>query len=115
MSRDSQEQWCKVAQAGAVEEGVVIPCVAAGVGVALTRVGTVYGAVSSRCPHAGGPIDQGSLEEGRIVCPWHGREYDRITGQCEGYADSLRSFRVEARDDGVYVQVPDDARSGSGR
>jgi nitrite reductase/ring-hydroxylating ferredoxin subunit len=105
---DDALRWFKVAELSEIEDGAVYPCVASGVGIALTRVGAVYGAVSTRCPHAGGPIDQGTLESGRIVCPWHGREYDRITGECEGHALSLLAFRVEARDDGIYVAVPGD-------
>ena len=115
MSDSSAKRWIKVAGSDDVEDGVVYPCTASGVGVALTRLGDIYGAVSTRCPHAGGPIDQGTVENGRIVCPWHGREYDRITGRCEGYADSLRAFRVEPRDDGIYVEVSDDVEVGSER
>src|SRR5690348_4581318 len=107
--------WCKVAELADVEDGAVFPCVASGVRLAVTRIGTLYGAVSTRCPHAGGPIDQGTLENGRIVCPWHGREYDRVTGECDGYADSLRAFPAEARDDGIYVQITTDTDTDARR
>jgi pyruvate oxidase len=63
-------------------------------------------ALDNRCPHMGGPLGQGTIEFGRLVCPWHGREYDPFTGECEGYPDAVECFAVETRDDGVYVGVP---------
>ncbi|MEU7008326.1 Rieske 2Fe-2S domain-containing protein [Streptomyces sp. NPDC046332] len=28
--------------------------------------------LSSRCPHRGGPLHLGDVEDGRLRCPWHG-------------------------------------------
>jgi nitrite reductase (NADH) small subunit len=35
------------------------------------------------CPHEGGPLGEGSIEEGRVVCPWHGYAFDLQTGVSE--------------------------------
>jgi len=32
------------------------------------------------CPHFGGPLGEGPLEEGAVVCPWHGYRFDPRTG-----------------------------------
>jgi nitrite reductase (NADH) small subunit len=32
------------------------------------------------CPHEGGPLGEGSIEDGRVVCPWHGYAFDVHTG-----------------------------------
>ena len=32
------------------------------------------------CPHEGGPLGEGTLEDGRVVCPWHGYAFDVHTG-----------------------------------
>jgi nitrite reductase (NADH) small subunit len=32
------------------------------------------------CPHEGGPLGEGVIEEGRLVCPWHGYTFDVRTG-----------------------------------
>jgi nitrite reductase/ring-hydroxylating ferredoxin subunit len=101
----SPSAWHKVAVASSIPDGAVQGCSVAGISFVLTRVGNTFGAVTDRCPHAGGPLAQGTLENGRLVCPWHGREYDPVTGTCHGYADSLRCFPVEVRDDEVYVSV----------
>ena len=35
------------------------------------------------CPHEGGPLGEGSIEDGRVVCPWHGYAFDLRTGVSE--------------------------------
>lgn len=98
-------RWHKVAEPGELADGEVRAVSAGGVALALVRVGERYGALHDRCPHMGGPLSQGALEYGRLVCPWHGREYDPFDGRCDGYAESVRACAVEVRDDGVYAAV----------
>jgi len=45
--------------------------------------GRVY-ALDHRCPHAGGNIAGGHVENGRAVCPWHHWAFDLETGQMPG-------------------------------
>ncbi len=51
------------------------------VGIALVRQGDVVHAMGARCSHQGGPLDEGWVLEGTLVCPWHGSRYDLATGQ----------------------------------
>ena len=32
------------------------------------------------CPHEGGPLGEGIIEDGRVVCPWHAYAFDLRTG-----------------------------------
>lgn len=32
------------------------------------------------CPHEEGPLGEGVIEEGRVVCPWHAYAFDVRTG-----------------------------------
>ncbi len=74
--------------------------------VCLTRHGGAYGALDNRCPHQGGPLGEGSIENGCLRCPWHGWDFDPITGKPPGgYDDGVETFPVEERDDGIYVGV----------
>jgi thiamine pyrophosphate-dependent acetolactate synthase large subunit-like protein/nitrite reductase/ring-hydroxylating ferredoxin subunit len=75
--------------------------------ICLTRTDKGYGAISNRCPHQGGPLGDGFLQEGYVVCPWHGWEYDPHSGQApSGYDDPpAPAYPIELRDDGVYVGV----------
>jgi nitrite reductase/ring-hydroxylating ferredoxin subunit len=101
----SAAQWQKVAEPGAIADGEVRPVRAGGMVLALVRIGERYGALYDRCPHMGGPLSQGAIEDGRLVCPWHGREYDPFTGHCVGFGEAVRVCAVEARPDGVFVAV----------
>jgi len=33
------------------------------------------------CPHAGGPLGQGSLQGNILTCPWHGWQFDVTSGR----------------------------------
>ena len=46
-------------------------------------VGNVDGAVcvlDGTCPHEGGPLGEGTIEGGKLVCPWHAYAFDVKTG-----------------------------------
>jgi nitrite reductase/ring-hydroxylating ferredoxin subunit len=94
--------WHKAADPGELADGELKAVVVAGTQVVLVRVGERYRALDDRCPHAGGPLSQGCIENGLLVCPWHGREYDLETGRCEGF-QPVRTFPVEVRADGIFV------------
>ncbi len=51
------------------------------VGIVLVKQGDRVHAMGARCSHAGGPLDQGWVLGGTLVCPWHGSRYDIETGQ----------------------------------
>jgi NADPH-dependent 2,4-dienoyl-CoA reductase/sulfur reductase-like enzyme/nitrite reductase/ring-hydroxylating ferredoxin subunit len=39
--------------------------------IMLVRLGDEVRAFSADCPHAGAPLEEGAICNGRIVCPWH--------------------------------------------
>lgn len=94
--------WHKVAGPDVLADGALTPVVAGGKALVLARHGERYCALDDRCPHAGGPLSQGSLENGLLVCPWHGREYDLATGKCEGF-QGVDTYPVDVRADGIFV------------
>lgn len=51
--------------------------------VALFNVDGALYAIDAVCPHAGGPLDEGELEGGKVTCPWHGSVFDVKTGAVE--------------------------------
>jgi nitrite reductase (NADH) small subunit len=49
------------------------------------------------CPHRGGPIGEGVIRDGAVVCPWHWYVFDLRTGECRvayAYAEPLRRHPV---------------------
>ncbi len=46
-------------------------------------------AVEAKCPHAGGPLEQGAVCNGRLICPWH-----------------MGTFELEAGAPGTLIEPP---------
>jgi pyruvate oxidase len=100
--------WHKVAGTDELDDGRVRPVTVAGRTIALCRVGSRYGALDNRCPHQGGPLGEGSIENGLLRCPWHGYDYDPLTGEPPPpFSDAPACFATDVRTDGVYVDLPD--------
>ena len=60
----------------------------------------------NECVHQGRPLDGGCLDEGTIVCPWHGFRFDAASGECLS-APAAQLVTVPARiDDGrVWIRT----------
>lgn len=103
----SENGWHEIDAADVPDEGRVRSTVVDGRSVALTRCGGRIGALENRCPHQGGPVGEGSIENGWLRCPWHGYDYDPVSGRPpEGFTDAVTAFEVAERDDGVFVRLP---------
>jgi len=50
------------------------------VGIVLVRRGSDVFAMGARCSHYGGPLEEGWVERGGLVCPWHGSRFCLATG-----------------------------------
>lgn len=72
--------------------------------VAVFRNGEVVSCVSNVCRHQMGPIGEGRIVDGCITCPWHGFQYDPVTGCAPPpFTDRLPTYDVELRDGFVWV------------
>ena len=67
----SLDDWTVVADEAEVGEREPVVVDAAGTPVLLVRSNGRIDAIANRCGHAGGPLDEGELEDGCVVCPWH--------------------------------------------
>ncbi len=84
------------------DEGRVRTAVVDGRTLAVSTCGGRVGALDNHCPHQGGPLGEGSIEDGLLRCPWHGYDYDPASGlPPEGFSDAPTAFEVEQRDDGA--------------
>jgi nitrite reductase/ring-hydroxylating ferredoxin subunit/uncharacterized membrane protein len=48
---------------------------AGGADIVVVREGGAWYGLVARCSHAGGPLDEGSVRDGCIECPWHGSRF----------------------------------------
>lgn len=63
----------------------------------LVREGDTIHALHDTCAHAGGPLSQGTLEAGCIVCPWHGSRFRLADGRVVGGPSVYDQPRYEVR------------------
>jgi thiamine pyrophosphate-dependent acetolactate synthase large subunit-like protein/nitrite reductase/ring-hydroxylating ferredoxin subunit len=108
MSQSTQTPtWHRVLSLEELPEGRVKTVAAGRHSLAVTHFEGRYAALSNRCPHQGGPLGEGSIEKGMLRCPWHGYDYCPLTGESP-FGDSVATFPVELREDGVYVAIEAD-------
>ncbi|MCB0666053.1 MAG: Rieske 2Fe-2S domain-containing protein [Saprospiraceae bacterium] len=75
--------------------------------ICLTNVSGKYCALANRCPHQGGPLGDGSIENGLLRCPWHGWDFDPCTGKAPGgFDDGVETYPVKEIDSAIYVGLP---------
>ena len=102
----STTEWVRV-EVGGLEVDRLTTVVANGRAVCITRTAEGFGALDNRCPHQGGPLGDGEIENGFVICPWHGYEYDPHTGHPPpGFPDCATGYAVDLREDGLYVELP---------
>ena len=100
-------EWYRVLGLDDLPEGRVTTVVAQERALALTHFDGAYAALDNRCPHQGGPLGEGSIEQRWLRCPSHGYDYDPRTGEPPGsFTDSATTMPVEVRADGIYVGMP---------
>lgn len=84
----------------------------AGRRVALVNHDGIVSAVDGDCPHAGGPLGEGTPGAGCVLaCPWHGAVFDvRDGAPLRGPARKpVTTYQVRIADDLVQIAVPNDA------
>jgi pyruvate oxidase len=104
-------EWVRVAGVGDLPEGRVKTVTPRNRSICLSHFRGQWAAMDNRCPHQGGPLGEGSIEQGVdgqswIRCPWHGWDFNPLTGRSPGgHEDTgqrLYPIRIDA-DGGVFV------------
>ncbi len=63
-------------------------------------------AIDGVCPHVGGPLGEGFVEDGTVSCPVHGWSFDLRTGQCTTNPRAkVDCFETKVEDGAVFVRL----------
>lgn len=102
--------WTKLATIGELPKDSAIEVEHEGNRYAICNAGGEVRALSGVCPHHGGPLGQGTVIEGLLVCPWHMWEFDSYSGACL-VDDTMRvpTYRVKLENSGILVDLPEHA------
>lgn len=57
------------------------------------RDGRVF-ATDNQCPHRGGPLAEGIVGDGTVICPLHSWKIDLASGRCLSEAAGVRTYNV---------------------
>lgn len=88
------------------QEGEVCEVSAANRVFCVARVNGELVVMDNVCPHRGGPLGQGLVENGNVVCPWHAWAFDAKTG-CATHdpKECVRRYAVRMEGDIVRVEI----------
>jgi chlorite dismutase len=101
----SADGWVRVAGADEVPDGGSKLVYVGGEQVALFNVGGRFYAIGNRCPHANGPLVDGTLDGATVICPLHHSRFDLATGEpLVGPASRpAKAYNVRVEDGAVFV------------
>ena len=96
--------FVKVAGVSDVQPGSVKEIAVNGKTLALCNVDGKFYALDNVCLHRGGPLGQGYLDGEKLECPWHGWQYDVMTGAV-AMNPSVKVASYEVKVEGADVLV----------
>jgi nitrite reductase/ring-hydroxylating ferredoxin subunit/uncharacterized membrane protein len=104
--------WTDVAAEGDITASPIVAD-AGGVPVLLVRHDGTIRAIADRCTHRGGPLHEGEMSDGCVVCPWHGSSFHVDDGSIErGPATRPQpAFEVQISDGRVAVRRATEPRA----
>jgi|SRR5271165_3322457 len=74
--------------------------------VCVANVNGTITAMENVCLHRGGPLGQGAIEGGKVVCPWHGWQWDPATGAAVHNPDTkLTVYPIKLEDGVVMIEL----------
>lgn len=98
--------FIRVADPNALAPGQGIVVTAKGREIALFNLDGEFYAIDNECPHASGPLGEGSVESGVVTCPIHAWEYDIRTGACLTVPEErVPRYAVKVEAGGVWVDL----------
>jgi nitrite reductase/ring-hydroxylating ferredoxin subunit/DMSO/TMAO reductase YedYZ heme-binding membrane subunit len=106
--------WIVAAQLVDLADGqaVIVP-VAPGRSAAVFRHDGRLAAIANQCAHQNGPLGEGRIIDGCVVCPWHGYQY-RLEDGCSPppFTEKVATYRL-ALDRGVVMLDPEPLPPGT--
>ncbi len=99
-------QWVRLCGAGeAPSPGNVAEFTPQGVALCVANSQGELAAVDNVCPHRAGPLSEGWLEDGKVVCPWHAWAFDLKSGECLEERSQVKVYAVRREGDEVFVEI----------
>ncbi|MDA8016038.1 MAG: ferric reductase-like transmembrane domain-containing protein [Thermoanaerobaculia bacterium] len=99
-----EDGWVEVGHVDDIAEDRAVTVCLAGERVAIFRYDGKISALSNVCQHQNGPLGEGKIVDGCIVCPWHGYQYRPEDGSSPPpFTEKVPTFRVAVREGEILV------------
>ena len=96
--------WHRFAAVDELPRGQSKSSICGGMPVAVFNVDGRFYAAGNVCPHAGGPLCEGWVEDDYVVCPWHGWSFTLSPHDAPN--DGLPRYRTKIEGGAIYVEIP---------
>ena len=74
--------------------------------ICVANVNGTITAMDNVCLHRGGPLGQGTIEKGKVVCPWHGWAWDPSSGQAAHNPNAkVAVYRLKIENGDVLIEL----------
>lgn len=73
--------------------------------VCVANVDGKFCALDNECPHRGGPLAEGMVEDGKVVCPWHAWAFDPVTGATTASQERVPVYPLTIEGEEVFVRI----------
>jgi len=75
--------------------------------ICIAKSGAELRAFSARCPHAGGDLSEGALDQkGNVICPVHGYRFSINSGRdADGEGYFLKIYTIEQTAEGLFLRL----------
>jgi nitrite reductase/ring-hydroxylating ferredoxin subunit/uncharacterized membrane protein len=102
---EEPETFTEVAKSADLAEGTMRRARSGDVDVLLVRQHGRVCALAHSCAHMAGPLSEGTLKEGSVVCPWHGSEFSLDDGHVINGPATQPQPCFDVREQGGAIQV----------
>jgi len=105
MADPDNDQWLVVGPPALIpDQRARIIAAPGGERIAVFRDGNRVSAVTNVCAHQNGPLGEGKIVNGCIVCPWHGWEYRMEDGRAPPpFTEKIATYRLRLREGAIEV------------
>jgi nitrite reductase (NADH) small subunit len=74
--------------------------------VCVANVSGTISAMDNVCLHRGGPLGQGIIDGDKIVCPWHGWQFNAATGEAgHNPAAKVKVYPIKVEGEDVLIDT----------